>query len=131
MTSELNEERYALSGVGRTNLGKSRTLTSHASSSISLDLARPRLHGCLSAVRAALRRTTQCEDAPVRTQKRERLTPHGAVTPLYRRSAPSSERERREQHTPAARCKRRPRDAAKKRLFTVTKCELSSLHTLR
>ena len=53
---------------------------------------------------------------------------HGAVTPLSRHSAPSSERKRGEQHTPAARCERPPRDAAKKRLFTVSKCELSSAH---
>ena len=54
-------ERTKLEGGVGWNLGKSR------SRSISLDLVRPQLHSCLSAERAALRRTTQCEDAPVRT----------------------------------------------------------------
>ena len=83
-----------------------------------------------AARRAAFDRAKQRE--PIRNlvvhRTLHRQRPCGAVAPLSRRSAPYSERERGEQHTPAARCERPPRDAAKKRLFTVSKCELSSAH---
>ena len=51
---------------------------------------------------------------------------HGAVAPLYRRSAPYSTRGRGEQHTPAGRCKRGPREPVNNCLFTVSRCEQSS-----
>ena len=83
-----------------------------------------------AARRAAFDRANQRE--PIRNlvvhRTLHRQRPCGAVAPLSRRSAPYSERKRGEQHTPAARCERPPRDAAKKRLFTVSKCELSSAH---
>ena len=83
-----------------------------------------------AARRAAFDRANQRE--PIRNlvvhRTLHRQRPCGAVAPLSRRSAPYSERKRGEQHTPAAHCERPPHDAAKKRLFTVSKCELSSAH---
>ena len=83
-----------------------------------------------AARRAAFARANQRE--PIRNlvvhRTLHRQRPCGAVAPLSRRSAPYSERKRGEQLTPAARCERPPRDAAKKRLFTLSKCELSSAH---
>ena len=67
-------------------------------------------------------------DRAAQSRRSRAARPCGAVAPLSRRSAPYSERKRGEQLTPAARCERPPRDAAKKRLFTVSKCELSSAH---
>ena len=74
-----------------------------------------------AARRAAFDRAIQRE--PIRNlvvhRTLHRQRPCGAVAPLSRRSAPYSERKRGEQLTPAARCERPPRDAAKKRLFTL------------